>query len=42
VREQRRIAEAAAACVSDDIASSSNVSVTHLLEKGIARRRESA
>jgi hypothetical protein len=42
VREQRRIAEAAAACVSDDLASSSNVSVTHLLEKGIARRRESA
>jgi len=40
--EQRRIAEAAAACVSDDIASSSNASVTHLLEKGVARRRESA
>jgi hypothetical protein len=42
VREQRRIAEAAAACVSDDMASSSNASVTHLLEKGMARRRESA
>ena len=42
VREQRRIAEAAAACVSDDAASSSNASVTHLLEKGVARRRESA
>jgi|SRR5579864_5025172 len=41
-REQRRIAEAAAACVSDDAASSSNASVTHLLEKGIARLRESA
>lgn len=42
VREQRRIAEAAAACVSDDAASSSNASVTHLLEKGVARLRESA
>ncbi len=41
-REQRRIAEAAAACVSDDMASSSNASVTHLLEKGVARLRESA
>ena len=41
-REQRRIAEAAAACVSDDTASSSNASVTHLLEKGVARLRESA
>lgn len=41
-REQRRIAEAAAACVSDDSASSSNASVTHLLEKGTARLRESA
>jgi hypothetical protein len=41
-REQRRIAEAAAACVSDEAASSSNVSVTHLLEKGMSRRRESA
>ena len=41
-REQRRIAEAAAACVCDDAASSSNVSVTHLLEKGVARLRESA
>ena len=41
-REQRRIAEAASACVADDSASSSNASVTHLLEKGIARLRESA
>ena len=41
-REQRRIAEAASACVSDDAASSSNASVTHLLEKGISRLRESA
>jgi hypothetical protein len=42
VREQRRIAEAAAACVSDDAASSSHPSVTHLLEKGVGRMRESA
>ena len=42
MREQRRIAEAAAACVSDDAASSSNASVTHLLEKGVTRLRESA
>ncbi len=41
-REQRRIAEAAAACVSDDSASSSNISVTHMLEKGAARFRETA
>jgi hypothetical protein len=41
-REQRRIAEAASACVSDDAASSSHASVTHLLEKGMARLRESA
>ena len=41
-REQRRIAEAAAACVADDSASSSNISVTHLLEKGAGRLRESA
>src|SRR5579864_1087686 len=41
-REQRRIAEAAAACVADDSASSSNISVTHLLEKGTGRLRESA
>lgn len=41
-REQRRIAEAAAACVSDDAESSSNSSVTHLLEKGTGRLRESA
>ena len=41
-REQRRIAEAAAACVADDSASSSNISVTHMLEKGTTRFRESA
>jgi len=41
-REQRRIAEAAAACVSEDAASSSHPSVTHLLEKGMGRLRESA
>jgi hypothetical protein len=41
-REQRRIAEAAGACVSDDSGLSSNASVTHLLEKGVARLRESA
>jgi hypothetical protein len=40
--EQRRIAEAATACVSDDSGLSSNASVTHLLEKGVARLRESA
>ena len=42
MREQRRIAEAAAACVAEDEKSSSNASVTHLLEKGVARLRESA
>ena len=41
-REQRRIAEAAAACVADDSASSSNISVTHMLEKGATRFRETA
>ncbi len=41
-REQRRIAEAAAACVAEDASSSSNASVTRLLEKGTARFRESA
>jgi hypothetical protein len=41
-REQRRIAEAATACVSEDAGISSNASVTHLLEKGVARLRESA
>jgi hypothetical protein len=42
-REQRRIAEAAAACVTDD-SSTSNASVTRLLEKGASasRLRESA
>ena len=42
LREQRRIAEAASACVSDDASSSSNASVTRLLEKGATRFRESA
>ena len=41
-REQRRIAEAASCCVSDDAASSSDVSVTRLLEKNAGRLRESA
>ena len=43
-REQRRIAEAASACVSGDAVSSSDVSVTRLLEKNAsaARFRETA
>jgi hypothetical protein len=43
-QEQRRIAEAAAACVSGDPAVSSEVSVTRLLEKSATagRYRESA
>jgi len=43
-REQRRIAEAASACVSGEPVSSSDVSVTRLLEKNAnaARFRESA
>lgn len=43
-REQRRIAEAASACVSADPASSSEASVTRLLEKNanVSRFRESA
>jgi monoamine oxidase len=41
-REQRRIAEAAAACVSDEGGQSSNATVTHLLEKSMSRLRESA
>jgi hypothetical protein len=43
-REQRRIAEAASACVSSDPATSSEASVTRLLEKnaGVTRYRESA
>ncbi len=40
-REQRRIAEAASACVSSDGASS-EASVTRLLEKNVGRLRESA
>ncbi|HUA21393.1 MAG TPA: hypothetical protein VMB25_21750 [Bryobacteraceae bacterium] len=40
-REQRRIAEAASACVSSDGASS-DASVTRLLEKNVGRFRESA
>ena len=41
-REQRRIAEAASCCVSEDAATTSDVSVTRLLEKNAGRRRESA
>jgi hypothetical protein len=43
-REQRRIAEAASSCVSADPATSSEASVTRLLEKnaGVSRYRESA
>jgi len=43
-REQRRIAEAASACVSDDSSTSSEASITRLLEKnaGVTRYRESA
>jgi len=43
-REQRRIAEAASACVSADPATSSEASITRLLEKNasVSRYRESA
>ena len=41
-REQRRIAEAASCCVSEDAATASDVSVTRLLEKNAGRLRESA
>lgn len=41
-REQRRIAEAASCCVSEDAATTSDVSVTRLLEKNAGRLRESA
>ena len=41
-REQRRISEAASCCVSEDAATTSDVSVTRLLEKNAARMRESA
>jgi hypothetical protein len=41
-REQRRISEAASACVSGDTASSSEASVTRLLAKNVGRFRESA
>jgi hypothetical protein len=43
-REQRRIAEAASSCVSADPASSSEASLTRMLEKnaGVSRYRESA
>jgi hypothetical protein len=43
-REQRRIAEAASACVSADPTTSSEASITRLLEKnaGVSRYRESA
>ena len=41
-REQRRIADAASCCVSEDAVSSSDLSVTRLLEKNAGRLRESA
>jgi len=41
-REQRRIAEAASACVSDDMGLASDASVTRLLEKNTAGLRQSA
>lgn len=41
-REQRRIAEAASACVSADAEDSSDASISRLLEKNVARLRESA
>jgi hypothetical protein len=41
-REHRRIAEAAAACVSDDSGLSSEASVTRLLEKNATSLRQSA
>lgn len=40
--EQRRIAEAASACVSADGDGSSDASISRLLEKNVARLRESA
>jgi hypothetical protein len=41
-REQRRISEAASACVSGDSSGSSDVSISRLLEKNSGRLRESA
>jgi hypothetical protein len=41
-REQRRISEAASACVSGDSSGSSDVSISRLLEKNSARLRETA
>lgn len=41
-REQRRISEAASACVSGDTSGSSDVSISRLLEKNSGRLRESA
>jgi hypothetical protein len=41
-REQRRISEAASACVSADSCGSSNYSISRLLEKNSGRLRESA
>lgn len=41
-REQRRISEAASACVSSDACGSSDYSISRLLEKNTGRMRESA
>jgi len=41
-REQRRISEAASACVSGESSGSSDVSISRLLEKNSGRLRESA
>lgn len=41
-REQYRISEAASACVSSEFSGSSDASISRLLEKNVARLRESA
>ena len=41
-REQRRISEAASACVSGELSGSSDVSISRLLEKNSGRLRELA
>jgi Skp family chaperone for outer membrane proteins len=41
-REQRRISEAASACVSGEVSGSSDASISRLLEKNSGRMRESA
>jgi hypothetical protein len=41
-REQRRISEAASACVSSESCGSSDYSISRLLEKNSGRMRESA